>query len=160
MKMKNLWILALVAWLLAPGAAWSKNEALNGVVSVRPFIARLTDDSERCGLVVDAMRSAVEKPLTDNGIELSPTAQVYFFVNVTTIFLEPQKYCMSSVSIDVYTRQYVDLSVTGKSVPATITLWEAGIVFGGAQASHANEVIDVLNARASDFALDWLAAQQ
>ena len=67
---------------------------------------------------------------------------------------------MSSVGIDVYTRQYIDIVVTGETAPVTLTLWEAGIVFGGPASDHADEVVEVLRQRATEFSLDWLSAQQ
>ncbi len=160
MMRKRVWGLLIALAMIWPSAAMAKNEGLNGLESVRTFLAQLTDDGKACGLDEDALKEAIEKPIKEGGIELEPGAQVFFFVNVTTIHLTDPAYCMSSVGIDVYTRQYIDIVVTGQTAPVTLTLWEAGIVFGGPASDHANEVVQVLRQRATEFSLDWLSAQQ
>lgn len=160
MKKRGLGLLAFAALLIWPGFAWSKNEALKGLQAVQPFFARLSPGATECGVTVEKLEAAIEEPIGVSGLKLSEAAEVYLYVNVTTLHLESQDFCVSSLSIDVYSRQYVELAATKLNVPATITLWESGVVFGGPTDSHLEQVLDALGVRTNEFVTAWVAAQQ
>jgi hypothetical protein len=158
-KRELISVLVIASAMLWPDLAWSKNEALKGLAVLRPFVARISDGGQSCGLDGDKLKEAVEASIGLSGMKTSDEAVVYFYVNVTTVHLPVQDFCVSGVSIDVYTRQYIDLAVTQANVPATITLWESGSLFGGPRVEHADQVLDVLQTRADAFVKDWSDAQ-
>ena len=160
MKKLGLSLLLLVAAAMVwPEMAWSKNEALKGLTIVRPFVARVSEGGQSCGLTSDKLLEVVNESIEQSGLKAAEDAVVYFYVNVTTVHLSVQDFCVSGITIDVYTRQYVDLAVTQSNVPVTITLWESGSLFGGPRVEHRDQVLDALRARADTFTRDWTAAQ-
>ena len=160
MKKLGLSLLLLVAAAIVwPEMAWSKNEALKGLTIVRPFVARVSEGGQSCGLTSDKLLEVVNESIEQSGLKAAEDAAVYFYVNVTTVHLSVQDFCVSGITIDVYTRQYVDLAVTQSNVPVTITLWESGSLFGGPRVEHRDQVLDALRARADTFTRDWTAAQ-
>ena len=152
-------LLLVVVAMVWPELAWSKNEALKGLTVVRPFLARVSEGGESCDLKGDKLLEVVSESIGQSGLKTAEDAAVYFYVNVTTVYLSVQDFCVSGVTIDVYTRQYVDLAVTQSNVPVTITLWESGSVFGGPRVEHRDQVMEALRERTDAFTRDWTAAQ-
>lgn len=160
MNKRGLPLLLLVAAAMFwPQMAWSKFEALKGLTVVRPFVARISEGGESCGLNGDKLLEVVTESIGQSGLKFAEDAVVYFYVNVTTVYLSVQDFCVSGITIDVYTRQYVDLVVTKSNAPVTITLWESGSLFGGPRVEHSDQVLEALRDRADTFARDWTGAQ-
>ena len=158
MNKRGLPLLLLVAAaMVLPEVAWSKNEALKGLTIVRPFVARVSEGGRSCGLSTENLSQVVNESISQSGLKTAEDAVVYFYVNVTTVHLTVQDFCVSGITIDVYTRQYVDLAVTQTNAPVTITLWESGSLFGGPRIEQREQVWDALRGRTDSFAKDCTA---
>ena len=159
MKKLGLYVLTFAALLIWPGSTWGKNEGLKGLKEVRPYLASLSSDAEKCDLTEEKLLSAIEKPISLSRIKQSDSAKVFFYVTVNTIHLAWTNFCISNVRIEVYTNQFVELAVTTSYVPVTMTLWDAAVLFGAPTDSHLDQVVRALETRTRKFVADWTAVQ-
>jgi hypothetical protein len=134
--------------------AQTRQHLLRGLSKIELLVERLTHEEE-CGLTEEAIRAAAMYPLSSTKIALDHLADVTFYINILTAYLQEDQLCFSNLSIRAYTYQKVTLEFSGDDKAVVIDLWDSGDVAYSSRNRHARQISEMIEDRVKKFVTDW-----
>jgi hypothetical protein len=155
--MLRLMMLLLAGMLALPqqGKAQTRDHLLSGATKIQLEIGKLGDDSRRCGLTEEALRSTVMYPLSSSKIEVVPQGEVILYIDVNTLHPKLGLICSSSATIKAFSFQEATLAFSGEKKIVPVMLWEDGCIALSSPGDHAKYLFPSIEGNVKKFITDW-----
>ncbi len=152
-------IIAAITCLISlsvQAAAQTLGNALRDLPKIQLTIEDLDDNSIKCGLTADLIRSAVLYPTSSAKFQitndLTPEA---LYVNTLSHFYESSQLCVTNLEMQVVSFNEVRLNFSGRKMVLGIQLWKKGYLASSDLSEHAHYVADAIEELAKKLVTDW-----
>jgi hypothetical protein len=153
--LRLLMIFTALTFVSDTSGAQTQIHLLRGLLKVSLIVESLGTNEKGCGLTEQAIRTAAMYQLSSAAVEVDHLADVVFYVNVTSLYLQADQICFSSIHVRANTYQTVTLEFSRDDKWAEIALWSSGYVASSTRSDHARYVSDVIEDKVKKFVTDW-----
>jgi hypothetical protein len=150
--------LAMTSVLLSEQAiAQTYGNQLRGINQISLLIEPLDEDQKECQLTEALIHDAFMYPASGARFVIVKEAiavpKMYF--NITTLFFRQNQVCFSNVDIRLQVHQEARLETSGRSILATILLWNVSSVRSSVRGRHAQPIREAIEEATKKFVTDW-----
>jgi hypothetical protein len=154
-------MLALIAfWLLMNvgfgHAQTNRSGDLKGMTKIHLLIETLTDDAKACGITKELIRDAFMYPASSSRLQITsdPDSPI-FYIQVSTLRLNPEGICFSSVYYESYNSQFVQPDFAPTPKLYDVVFWKTGSVFFSVNNRHTQLVRENVEDYTKRFLTIW-----
>ena len=136
--------------------AQTSEHSLRGLARIMLVLEHLDDDSIKCGLTRDLIRSAVLYPISSAKFQVTDDVVLeMLYVNTLSKFYESLQMCVTYIEIRAESTDEVILKFSGRKVFSAIQLWNASYLTSSNPSEHARQVADEVEELAKEFVTAW-----
>jgi S1-C subfamily serine protease len=128
---------------------------LRGLSQVEIVIGDLNQHSKACGVTKAGIREAFMFPASAAALQIVTASNSRVDINILTLQTRNEGICFSHVSVKVGTTQSVELGFSGRSVVATVPLWEWDSVLFSHASRHSQLISAEVEQLAKTLITDW-----
>ena len=154
-------MLALIAvWLLMNvgfgHAQTNRSGDLKGMTQIHLLIETLTDDAKACGITEELIRDAFMYPASSSRLQItSDPASPTFYIQVSTLRLNPEGICFSGVNYESYNSQFVQPYFAPTPKLYDVVFWKTGYVFFSGKNQHVQLLKENIEDHVKRFLTTW-----
>jgi hypothetical protein len=131
------------------------HNSLRGLSKIQLTIEELDPSSISCGLTKSAIQDAVKYPLSFTKLQLDEDSSEDLYVNVSSLYFPSDPSCVSSIEVEAYSFQVVNLTFSARTIGVSVKLWNHGNLLSSVKSEHVQRVKQEIEDETKHFITDW-----